>query len=123
MAVIRHELEIALDADEIEEFRRVAERGTEEDLRMQRLVDDLLFIARHDHGSSETPAATWLVDLDDLVVEEVRRAGRCPVDLVSVSAGQVRGNPDHLGRAISNLLDNAARHAVSRLPSTYARKA
>ncbi|MCA9300510.1 MAG: HAMP domain-containing protein, partial [Phycisphaerales bacterium] len=116
IAVIRHELEIALDADEIEEFRRASNEVLEEDLRMQRLVDDLLFIARHDHASAAASTATRLVDLDDLVVEEVRRKrGGVPVDLSGVSAGQVRGNPDHLGRVISNLLDNAARHAVSQV--------
>lgn len=116
IAVIRHELEIALATDDTDHWRDTARDVLDEDLRMQRLVDDLLFIARHDHSSTPTLGSTELVDLDDLVVAEAhRKRSIIPIDLSGVSAGQVRGNPDQLARVISNLLDNAARHATSQV--------
>jgi signal transduction histidine kinase len=116
IAVIRHELEVALATDDTEHWRDTARDVLDEDLRMQRLVDDLLFIARHEHGPTAAPADIELVDLDDLVVAEARRQRRkIPIDLSGVSAGQVRGDPDHLARVVSNLLDNAVRHATSQV--------
>lgn len=114
IAIIRHELEIALDGDE-STWRTTAREVLDEDLRMQRLVDDLLFVARHDSRAVQAPSRE-LVDLDDLVIEEARRhRGDVPIDLSGVSAGQVRGDPEQLGRVISNLFDNAKRHAASQV--------
>ncbi len=116
IAVIRHELEVALATDDTDHWRDTARDVLDEDLRMQRLVDDLLLIARREHEPTVSPAATELIDLDDLVVAEARRQrGKIPVDLSGVSAGQVRGNPDYLARVVSNLLDNATRHATSQV--------
>lgn len=115
IAVIRHELEVALATDDAEQWRDTARDVLDEDLRMQRLVEDLLFIARHEHASTAALAPKELVDLDDLVATEARRQQRISIDLSGVSAGQVRGNPDQLARVISNLLDNAARHASSQV--------
>jgi signal transduction histidine kinase len=53
------------------------------------------------------------VDLDDVVLEEARAVdarGRS-VDTRRVSAAQVRGHREQLRRVVSNLLDNAVRHA------------
>ena len=53
------------------------------------------------------------IDLDDVVLEEVRslRPAGINVDTSEVSAAQVVGHGDQLRRVVSNLLDNAARHA------------
>jgi signal transduction histidine kinase len=110
IAVIRHTLDVALAAPS-PDWTGVAESVLEEDLRMQRLVDDLLVIARQDSGRQRE---RWsLVDIDDIVFEEVGRlpAGRT-VDLSGVSAGQVTGDEDQLRRVVRNLLDNALRHSV-----------
>jgi signal transduction histidine kinase len=80
------------------------------------LVDDLLHLARADAGHDELrPRA---VDLDDLVFDEVHhlRAGRAiDVDVSRVSAAHLDGDPNQLRRMVRNLLDNAARHAHSRI--------
>jgi signal transduction histidine kinase len=115
IAVIRHELEVALATDDDDHWRDTARDVLDEDLRMQRLVEDLLFIARHEHAPTNAVGSTELIDLDDLVVAEARRQRKISVDLSGVSAGQVRGNPDQLARVISNLLDNAVRHASSQV--------
>jgi signal transduction histidine kinase len=76
--------------------------------RMGMLVDDLLSLARHD----ETLAAPGtVVDLDDIVLTEARRQRRVRIDTSKVSAGRVRCRVDELTRAVTHLLDNAARHA------------
>lgn len=113
IAVIRHELEIALRNDGHDELRRAAREVLEEDVRMQRLVDDLLFMARHGQPAAGRPLVERrAVDLDDLVLAEVARHPiDTPIDISGVSAGQVRGNEDDLGRVVRNLLDNALRHA------------
>lgn len=114
IAVIRHELEIALRHDDSSDWRRTAEEVLDENLRMQRLVDDLLFLARRDGPGTAPPLASQLVDLDDVVLSEAHRVHTTRiVDTSAVSAGQVRGDADHLGRIVRNLLDNALRHCDS----------
>ncbi|SDB79749.1 Signal transduction histidine kinase [Raineyella antarctica] len=84
--------------------------------RMERLVDDLLTLARGDAGS--VPATRWRdVDLDDLVVEEARRprpSGRVEVSF-DVRPARVRGDRLQLVRVVRNLADNAVRAATSRV--------
>ncbi len=83
---------------------------------MQRLVDDLLTLARLD-GAVAAREPT-LVDLDDLALREAERLqtrGGVEVDVRRVSAGQVLGDPDQLRRALRNVLDNAERHAAHRV--------
>jgi signal transduction histidine kinase len=83
---------------------------------LQRLVDDLLQLARADAGVASDRREP--VDLDDLVLREARRvraSGRVALDGTGVSAAQVIGDPDQLTRAIRNLVDNAERHAASRV--------
>src|SRR5690606_25435801 len=72
------------------------------------VVDDLLALARHDEGLAPPGS---VVDLDDIVISEARRARALPIDVSGVSAGRVRGRPDELARVVAHLLDNATRHA------------
>jgi signal transduction histidine kinase len=115
IAVIRHELEIALRSDDHDDLRAAARDVLDEDLRMQRLVDDLLFMARHERPSAiASQTRQPAIDLDDLVLAEVdRQPANRTIDISGVSAGQVRGNEDHLRRVVRNLLDNALRHAAT----------
>ena len=79
---------------------------------MERLVDDLLLIARTGAGGSTSDHWTAL-DLDDIVFDEARRVpSTMHIDLAGVSAGQVNGDADQLRRVVRNLLDNALRHAT-----------
>ncbi|HEV7762502.1 MAG TPA: HAMP domain-containing sensor histidine kinase, partial [Acidimicrobiales bacterium] len=92
-----------------------------EALRMQQLVDDLLLLARadeHSLGLRRRP-----VDLDDLVLDEVRRLRTMTsieVDAGGVSAGQVDGDGAALQRVVRNVVDNAARHAEGRVALSLA---
>ncbi|MFT4658516.1 MAG: signal transduction histidine kinase [Candidatus Aldehydirespiratoraceae bacterium] len=111
IAVIRHALEVARVSN-APNWHDVVDSVLEEDLRMERLVDDLLLITRADAGVS-TSARWTTIDLDDIVFEEARRVpSTVGIDLARVSAGQVNGDGDQLRRVIRNLLDNALRHAT-----------
>ena len=81
--------------------------------RVDRLVADLLLLARSDeHGLTLRRRE---VDLDDLVRAEAIRLRRSSVLDIIVTAPPVRaiGDPDHLARALRNLADNATRHTHS----------
>ncbi len=83
-------------------------------VEMQRMVEDLLYLARADEGRLSIEAAP--LDLDDLVLREVRRLEarqRVGVDYTRVSGAHVDGDAGQLTRAIRNLVDNAERHASS----------
>jgi two-component system sensor histidine kinase MprB len=74
------------------------------------LVGDLISMAR----DGEAPAITEDVRLDELVSEAVLRARRhAPHTEFSLLSepSVVVGAPDRIGRAVNNLLDNAAQHS------------
>jgi signal transduction histidine kinase len=82
--------------------------------RMERLVRDLLYLARVDAGAPRAPLAP--VDLDDVVLSEVTRlrgTGRVRFETAAVSAAPIEGRAEDLRRAVRNLLEHAERQARS----------
>lgn len=81
--------------------------------RLQALVTDLLQIARLDAGAA---GRTDPIDLGRLAAAELGRRHR-RVEVVQELAGGVvvRGDRLRLARLLTNLVDNAERHAVSRI--------
>lgn len=110
ITAITVEAEIALKHPASAHWKTVAEVALCEGKRLERLVGDLLALA---HTDESAPTTYELVNLDDLVLEEVRRVNRTSVCTAGISAAQVRGNRSHLTRLVVNLLSNAARHATS----------
>jgi signal transduction histidine kinase len=86
-----------------------------EESRLESLLDDLLLLAAHDeHGTTAPPARS--VNLIALAIEEGRRPRRVPVHVVQTPADNqavVAGVQQQLARVLSNVVDNAARHAAS----------
>ena len=112
LAIIRQHAEVALTHPERADAAKLAQRVLTEGIRMQRLVEDLLLLARADEGTS--PVRRTPVDLDDVVFEVaagLRQASSLQVDTTAVSAGRVSGDQSQLQRMVQNLADNAARHA------------
>ncbi|HTO01210.1 MAG TPA: ATP-binding protein, partial [Microthrixaceae bacterium] len=62
------------------------------------------------------------IDMDDLVMGQTHRMTGIRIDVSSVSAGRVWGNPDELTSVIRNLLDNAARYAESVIAVSVAER-
>ncbi len=111
---IRAELEVDLAHPDTADLDATHRSVLEETERLQRLVDDLLRLARSDAGASERQRVP--VDLDEIVLEAAdaaRARGRVEVETSEVSGAQVLGDHDQLGRAVRNLLENAERHASS----------
>ncbi|WP_198663906.1 sensor histidine kinase [Jiangella endophytica] len=112
VASIRQHAEVALAHPDRITVPDLAGTVLAEDLRVQRLVEDLLLLARADEHRLRP--AEHPVDLDDLVLEEaarLRAAGAVTVDTTGVSAARVTGDATALRRVLRNLGDNAARHA------------
>jgi signal transduction histidine kinase len=116
-----HELRSPIAAIRVQAEAVLADRDGDTELaggvlaeaeRMGVLVDDLLALARRDEHLDEPGT---VVDLDDVVLAAAAAPRRVPVDVSTVSAGQVVGHADELRRAVTHLLDNAARHAASRV--------
>jgi signal transduction histidine kinase len=115
VASIRQHTEVALAHPDRTTLAELAATVLAEDLRVQRLVEDLLLLARADE---HTPQPRRPVDLDDLVFEEasrLREATSLRVDTTAVSAGRIDGDAAGLRRVLRNLGDNAAHHAHGRI--------
>lgn len=93
----------------------LAETVLAESVRMQVLVDQLLLLTRAGEGQAHVPRVD--VDVDDLVLIEAKRVAQSGlvVDTTGVAAGRVHGDVVALGQVIRNLVDNAARHARTRI--------
>jgi signal transduction histidine kinase len=116
LASFRGRLEVALSRPEATDWPAVASDVLDDSVRMERLVRDLLFLARED--DAPRPSATAPVDLDDIVLEEaarLRALAEPEVDSGRVSAAPVRGHREGLTRMVRNLLENAAAHARTRV--------
>lgn len=115
ITTIRQHAEVALAHPDRVTAAELADVVLAEQQRMQRLVEDLLLLARADE---HVPLTREAVDLDDLAFEEghrLRSTTSKRVDTSGVSAARVRGDADALRRVFRNLGENAARHAASRV--------
>ncbi len=113
IASIRTQLEVAAAHPEAIDWPEVAAGVLEESGRMERLVDDLLALARADEGAIRRRTET--VDLGEIVLSELERVDGPAIESDGVSSQVVDGDALALRRVIRNLLDNASRHAASRL--------
>jgi heavy metal sensor kinase len=115
LTALRGEMEVALRKDrEPAEYRAVLESGLEEAAKLERIVDDLLLLARTDASSSmlmNEPVA-----LDEVVLEAHEEtcmlAERMRVSLVLNKVDQVaiKGNAMLVRRLLVNLIDNGIKY-------------
>jgi signal transduction histidine kinase len=123
VATIRQHAEVALAHPGRTSAAELAATVLAEDLRLQRMTEDLLLLTRADEQSLALRRRP--VDLDDLVFEEAERlrdATGLRVDTTAVSAGRVAGDAAGLRRVLRNLGDNASRHARERLALSVAER-
>ena len=115
ITALRTQLEVALTHQE-DDWPGLATRLLGDTDQMERLVRDLLFLART--SSPNGVGRQILVDLDDVVMEEaarIRSVTPAAIDTSRVSAAPVTGDADELRRLVRNLVENAANHANSRV--------
>ncbi len=115
LASMRTQLEVALCHPELADWPATADAVLQDALRLGRMAEDLLALARLDEG--QAPPRRKQVDLGDLVRAVVRRlpAPAVPVEVRAAAGVRVRGDPDGLARVVQNLLDNALRYAATRV--------
>ena len=116
VAVVRQHAEVALGQPDPTDPVRFAETVLSQSIRLQRLIDDLLLLARADENALLRGGVP--VDLDDLVfaeAERLRSTTALRVSIAEVSAGRVDGDATGLTRVLLNLGENAARHARAQV--------
>ena len=109
-------VERAHGIDDPGQWARVTETIARESRRLEGLIDDLFWLARHDEGRVALRAVD--VDLDDLLFEEAQRirlVTELGVDTSGVAPVRVVGDPAMLKRMVRNVVDNAARYASAQL--------
>jgi signal transduction histidine kinase len=114
LAAARTDLEVALLHPDSTPWTDTARALLEENQRMERLVADLLYLARADHEAPQLPKLP--VDLHEVVLGEATRIStpnRMRIDTSGVTGAFVEGRRDDLARVVRNLLDNAERYACS----------
>jgi signal transduction histidine kinase len=94
----------------------VADVVMREGRRLEGIIADLFWLARHDEGHIESERVD--VDFDDLLYEEasrVRSMSELSVDTSMVQPTRVRGDAAMFTRMVRNVVDNAMRYAQSEL--------
>lgn len=99
------------------EYRELLYSNLEEQERLNRMVSDMLWLAKSDHGLMtlqrtlvDVPQqAQQLLEFFELLADE--KQVQLTLALPSQPLAQVEGDRDMLRRALSNLLSNAIRHA------------
>jgi two-component system OmpR family sensor kinase len=123
LADAAHELRTPLTALDLQ-VQAVLEAGPERraaalgDLRAgvaraSRLVEQLLAIAREQHGAAPAPVTLQLDELVRRTVAEfvpLAEAAGIDLGIDAADAARVSGDADALGRLLGNLLDNAVRY-------------
>jgi len=124
LASLRQYAEIARSYPDRMSEAELAEAVLDEGGRLERLVRNLLLLARVDEQS--LGLATDSVDLDDLLLAEgtrLRGTTELSVDTSAVAAVRVPGDAGLLGQVVRNLADNAARHATSTVRLSASQRA
>ncbi len=111
LAAIRTSQEIGLAHPDATDWPETGRDTLAELERLEKLVSDLLLLARFDDIGPGTAYAD--VDLDDIVGAEAARLRRLGQWTVSAEIEPVRvvGDVSQLSRLVRNLVDNATRHA------------
>ena len=110
------DLEVALAHPGSTDWPEIASGLVTDNQRMTGLVADLLFLATSDEGGSAPVRRS--VDLDDVVISEVarvRQRAEVAIDVTGVRPVEVRANTGQLAQVVRILLDNAIRHARSKV--------
>jgi signal transduction histidine kinase len=117
IAAIRTQLEVALHSPATTPARwsGVATSVLEEEQRLEEVVTDLLLLAAIEEQGVDSSAPRVPTDARDVARTQATRARRVPVEVSEGEPVPVAVRRDLLDRILANLIDNAARHACSRV--------
>jgi two-component system, OmpR family, sensor kinase len=111
LAILKAEIEFALHPESTpEDWHSALVSAGEETDRLVRLAEDLLLLARGEHGAAEREVPE--VALAPLAARVAARFGEEGVELAIPEDVRVRADPDGLDRALTNLIDNARRYGA-----------
>jgi signal transduction histidine kinase len=123
IASIRAQLEVALDHPDTQDWAETARDVHADTLRLARLAEDLLLLARLDERAAGPgpPSGTPVTDMTAVCRESAARylTARVPVRFRGNGAEvPVRADAEAIRRVAVNLLDNAVRYAASSVTIT-----
>jgi signal transduction histidine kinase len=109
MTAIRGQIEVLArnDSPSPEEIRRVEAMTMAEMRRVERLLDDLLALARLDEETEPSMDATEAAPF----LRGLAAANQERMEIGELASGTVRIDPDLIAQVVRNLLSNAHRHA------------
>ncbi|WP_309237013.1 ATP-binding protein [Actinomadura sp. BRA 177] len=113
LTALRMEVELALAAPEDSDVPEMLRAVLENVERLSAVVDDLLALARLEADRSFAREPVDLTEVTD--AEVLRRPRRTQVTVLSEGSVTVHGGRSELSRLVTNLLDNADRHAVAEV--------
>jgi signal transduction histidine kinase len=115
LATLRAGIEIAAADPTGRMWLQMKDVLAEETTRMSFLVEDLLTLAKANDGGLRVEQKD--VDLDDVLDQEIRRLRSTSPNQISVELvpARIRGDARRLTQVLRNVLDNADRHALSRI--------
>jgi two-component system, OmpR family, sensor kinase len=115
LTVIRGQLQVLARSDDVsaEDVRRVEMVVSSEVNRMQRLVDDLLLLARTEEGGGLEPRPVAVAHFLSEQLEAVQPTADRRIELGPVTNGVVTIDPHALAQTVRNLVRNAVEHTHS----------
>jgi two-component system OmpR family sensor kinase len=118
LAVLRGELELATQDDDLDAVRQGLHSALEETDRLARLSDNLLTLARADAGQfTAGPMCTDLLEAVGATVARIPCPDRVTLTVEGVHR-TVRSEPEWIDRVVTNLVTNAVQHAKSQVRVT-----
>ena len=124
LTIIRTQLALSARAHSLEEARRAARIGDEAVAHAERVIAQLLLLAKVDQAASEQLKSLGAVDLTELArtltADRITQAHAAGIDLGFEGEDPlfVRGEPMLLGEMIRNLIENALAYAGSSAEAT-----
>ncbi|MEV1174100.1 ATP-binding protein [Nonomuraea sp. NPDC049784] len=114
LSALRAQLEVANAYPEETDWKLTGERALAAADRLTSIINELLMLARLDAGAV---TERRVVDMAQVAQDQVRRreGSRAPIFPDLSAAAPVFGSPVQLDRLLTNLLDNATRHATARI--------
>lgn len=118
LTIIRGEIEVLLRKKRTEkEYMKTLKSALEESYRMEKIIDDLLFLSRME--ALDKSKFTTTVQLEEIVANVVKIRNQSAVNkgltfiTENVKPAKVKGSKDLLERMITNVIDNAIRYTPS----------